>query len=319
VVAVYSAHPTAPLSLHARVPDLDAAGFRALDGMRLPAMRGSIHLLPRETAHLAFRAVPEAPAQAVGRLRYAGVSQALYRRLRGAVLAAAAEPRTVRQLADASGAGRATAQVVGALAREGVLVRVGAEGLRSNALRYVAAEVEEADADEALAWLAGEYLRAFGPARPRDFAWWTGAPAGRARRALESVETEALDDGLLLPVGDRRGFEAARRPRGTVDLLPKWDCYTMGYAPDGRTRLADPDVLSRCYESGGDGRPLVLVDGAAAGAWSLRPGRAVEVDLELFEEPGPRLRRALAARVDAVRALLDPLSRRAGAGGTGSS
>ena len=42
------------------------------------------------------------------------------------------------------------------MSREGVLVRLGADGLRSNELRYLATDVAEADADEALAWLAGE-------------------------------------------------------------------------------------------------------------------------------------------------------------------
>ena len=73
VVAVYSSHPTAPLSLHARVNGFDAAGFRRLDGeravLRLPAMRGSIHLLPRETAHLAFRATSPATTAQARRLR----------------------------------------------------------------------------------------------------------------------------------------------------------------------------------------------------------------------------------------------------------
>ena len=62
--------------------------------------------------------------------------------------------------------------LVSLMCRDGVLRRIGADGLRSNQLRYVAADIPEADPQEALAWLAGEYLRAFGPARPEDFRWW---------------------------------------------------------------------------------------------------------------------------------------------------
>ena len=58
VIAVYSSHPSAPLSLHARTKAMTAAQFHKLDVLRLPAMRQSIHLLPRKTAHLAFHATP---------------------------------------------------------------------------------------------------------------------------------------------------------------------------------------------------------------------------------------------------------------------
>ena len=152
------------------------------------------------------------------------------------------------------------------MTRDGELVRVGAKGLRSNELRYVAAELEEADADEALAWLAGEYLRAFGPIRAKDFMWWAGVTASRAKQALAAHDTEELDGGLLILAEDRKAFEKATKPQG-VDLLPKWDSYTMGYAPDGRDRFAHPDVVKQCYDFRGDGRPVILVDGQAAGTW----------------------------------------------------
>ncbi len=94
IVGVYSSHPCAPLSLHARCAALDAADFRRLDAraLRLPAMRGSILLLPRETAHLAFRAVPESPSGRDSGCRYFGLSEERYAELREAVLAAATEP-----------------------------------------------------------------------------------------------------------------------------------------------------------------------------------------------------------------------------------
>lgn len=305
VIGVYSSHPTAPLSLHARCAALDAGGFRSLDVLRLPAMRGSIHLLPRATAHLPFRAVPEPAAATAARLRGFGLSRERYAELRAAVLeAAASEPLTTGALRDATGAGESMAGVLGTMTREGVLVRVGAESLRSNSLRYVAAELPDADPAGALAWLAGEYLRAFGPARREDFAWWAGVPLGRAGAALSSVDTEELDDGLLLLAGDRGAFERAAPLGGAVDLLPKWDCYTMGYPRDGRGRFAHPDVAERCYDFRGDGLPVVLVGGAAAGTWAIRAGRGLEFDVDLFDGLGPRARGALDARLDAVRALL---------------
>jgi hypothetical protein len=299
VIGVYSSHPSAPLSLNARCPGLDPAAFRGLDALRLPAMRGSIHLLPRATGHLAFRAVPDPPARRAYLLKGYGLDEARYAELRAQVLAAAtAEPRTLRELTDAIGDD--LRGVVGTMTREGSMVRVGADGLRSNALRYVAHDVADADADEALAWLVREYLRAFGPARREDVVWWTGTSAGRVGRALDAVSAVEIDSGYLLLAEDSGAFGDSAAPGG-VDLLPKWDAYTMGYPAGARGRFADPGVAERLYDFRGDGMPVILVDGSAAGTWALGK-RTVEPDW--FEKPGKAVLRAFEARAEAVLALM---------------
>jgi hypothetical protein len=136
VIAVYSAHPSAPLSLHARTKKLTPAQFRKLDALRLPCMRQSLHLLPADTAHLAFRAVPEPAARSARRLKTFGLTDETYAALRDAVLAETSdEPRTSKELREATGAGKALPAVISMMSREGVLVRLGADGLRSNELR----------------------------------------------------------------------------------------------------------------------------------------------------------------------------------------
>ncbi len=321
VVGVYSSHPSAPLSLRARARTFDHGAFRRLDAerraLRLPAMRGSIHLLPRETAHLAFRAVPEPPSGLKQRLKYFGIPEGRYAELREVVLGAANGPRTARdlgrELRETAGYGGSPTPVLAGTAREGALLRIGAEGPRSNALRYVATrtwlggDLPEADPDGALAWLAGEYLRAFGPARPEDFRWWAGVSKGRASAALETVETVEPEAGYLLPAGDRETFEAAEPPGpDAVDVLPKWDCYTMGYAADGRGRFVHPDVRGRVYTPVGDGLGVVLVGGTAAGAWEARfSGKVMEARLDMFERPGARLKKTIKDRFGEIAAFMN--------------
>jgi hypothetical protein len=299
VIAVYSSHPSAPLSLHARAKTMDAKAFHRLDGLRLPAMRMSIHLLPRATAHLAFHATPAPPADRKKRMKHFKFTEERYAELRGQILKAATEPLTLPELREAVGAQPEELKGISAqMTRDAELVRVGAKGLRSNELRYVAVELDDADADEALAWLAGEYLRAFGPIRPKDFVWWAGVTAGRAKQALAAHETEELDGGLLILAKDVKAFEKAKPLECTVDLLPKWDALTMGYAPDGRDRFAHPDVVKQCYDFRGDGRPVVLVDGQAAGTWE-------KLEPDLFDTAGPKVRKAIDERLEAVKAFLE--------------
>jgi Winged helix DNA-binding domain len=298
VIAVYSSHPSAPLSLHARAKKMTAAQFRKLDVLRLPAMRMSIHVLPAKTAHLAFHATPAPPADRKKRMKHFKFTQKRYEELRGQILKAATEPLTLPELRNKVGAEPDEFKGISAqMTRDGELLRVGAEGLRSNELRYVANELDPADADEALAWLAGEYLRAFGPIRLKDFVWWAGVTAGRAKQALAEHETEELDGGILILSKDRKAFEKATKPQG-VDLIPKWDSYTMGYAPDGRDRFAHPDVVKQCYDFRGDGRPVILVDGQAAGTWE-------KGEVDLFDTVPAKTRRAIDERIDAVKAFLD--------------
>jgi hypothetical protein len=298
VVGVYSAHPTAPLSLHARAAKLDAKAFRRLDAVRLPAMRQSIHLLPRKTAHLAFWAARPPAGDRAKRFRHFGLTETRYEELRRKLLKAAKEPLTQDELREAAGAGAKELKGASAqMTRDGELVRVAAGGLRSNELRYVAAEIEDSDADEALAWLASEYLRAFGPARAKDFAWWSGAGAKRAKAALAEHDTTELDDGLLILAKDVRAFEQVEPLRDTVDLLPKWDCFQMGYAPDGRDRFAHPDVIERCYDFRGDGRPVILVGGEAAGTWERD-------EPEFFETATKKVREAVDERLAEVNRFL---------------
>jgi hypothetical protein len=250
-------------------------------------MRGSIHLLPRATAHLPFRALGVPSSVEESRMRYFKLSPERYDELRAKVLELVDEPRSSAELKTLAGAGDEIRYVLGAMGREGLVVRVGAEGLRSNALRWVRPQppIERASADRALAWLADEYLRAYGPARAADFAWWSGADSRRVEAALATVDTVELDASLLLRRADRADFEAAPKPRG-IELLPKWDMLTMGYPRDGRARFASDDVLDRCYDFRGDGNPLILRDGRAVAAWSMKfAGKKMEVSIDWFDGP----------------------------------
>ena len=229
-------------------------------------MRQSIHLLPGKTAHLAFHATPAPPADRKKRMKHFKFTEKRWQ-LREQILEAATEPLTLPELREAVGAEANEFKGISAqMTRDGELLRVGAKSLRSNELRYVVVELEDADPDEALAWLAASTCARSGRSAPRTSSGGRGR-CRRAKQALAAHETEELDGGLLIRPQDVKPFEKAKPPKNAVDLLPKWDSYTMGYAPDGRDRFAHPDVVKQCYDFRGDGRPVILVDGQAAGTW----------------------------------------------------
>lgn len=313
MLAVYSVNPSGPLTLLARVAQLDPGEFRRLDAerraLRLPAMRDSVFLAPAETAPRLFAATRRGPAARESYLRSVGVGAGDYARLREALPPLCGEPRTLGELCEATGmkAG-ALRPVVGALAREGLLLRVpDGDSLRASRLRYRRADppLPRQGGPEALAWLAGEYLRAFGPARVEDFAWWTASDAGAAAALLAEHDTVDAGDGLLARREDEPELDAVRPARGAVALLPKWDCWTMGYAPDGRARFLPQELRQVAYEPSGDGLPVIVVGGRVAGGWSMRfRATTAQVELRPAERPGAKLAAALRERAEEAAAFL---------------
>jgi hypothetical protein len=121
----------------------------------------------------------------------------------------------------------------------------------------------------ALAELARRYLAGHGPADDRDLAKWSGLPLRDARAALRAVASELVerDDGRVDLLGRRR---RSRLPRPR--LLGQFDPLLHGW----RSR----DEIVRSHRGvvtvNGIFRPIALVDGIAAGTWSIQPA-AVEL------------------------------------------
>lgn len=293
VTAVYSTHPTAPLALLARCRTMDRADLGDQDAakttVRLAGMRGTIFLMPREAAPWIIGATAKPIAKEARRLAYAGVDWDGYARLKARILAIAREPVTpddlTAALGDALPTGVKLMSLVRLIALEGEILRLSALGasLRTSQLRYVATEawlggpIEPSTPDAGLAWLADAYLRGYGPARVEDLAWWAGVTRRRAAAALETVATVDLGGGLLLPAADADAF-AATPPLDpdAIAILPKWDAYTMGHAPDGRARFVAEAHRPLAYSQGGggtlpgDGFPLILRGGVAMARWGHR-------------------------------------------------
>lgn len=310
VVAVYSSHPTAPLALQGRSASFDADAFRDLEerraALRIPAMRESIFLTSADTAPLLFAATRLPLQKHAWRLHYAGLNWEEYAEFKQGMIERLQEPVPASALQQGTTGEVRQMTALRVMTYEGLVLRLGTS-LRSDSLRYVATEawlghpLEEADPEESLRWLADAYLRGYGPARVDDFAWWTGVPRRRAAAAIKASRTVDVGGGLLLPADLETEFEGVDPiDPDAVDVLPKWDAYTMGHAPDGRHRLLDPEHLSIAYSDGsrdgatsGDGYPLILRGGRAFGRWSHRfKGKKLMVEVTPFDTPKlpPRIR-----------------------------
>jgi hypothetical protein len=318
VVAVYATHPTAPLALWARSKSFSPAAYRRLDrdgkAVRVPAMRGTVFLVPRASAARIFTACRPPQSRITRALKRHDFSLDDYARFATKILRAAAKPVDKDALEPVVGLkGMQLSTIVNCLRYEGRLLSLAPEALNLGRLSFVATKqwlpdgLDAGDPAAALEWLAGEYWHAYGPARVEDFAWWAGVTKKQAKQAVEPHDTIDVGHGLLLHTKDEQAFASTKPLKNTIDLLPKWDAYTMGHAPDGRRRFVHPDNQAAVYTPigpglPGDGNPVVLIDREAKATWTftVRNGPAVHP----FDTLGPKVRRRIDEKLEAIAGLL---------------
>jgi DNA glycosylase AlkZ-like len=325
IIGVYSAHPTAALSLFARTNNFDEKAFYGIDenkiAYRVPAMRQSVYWLPKDDAAMIMAATLDAADSPAWEKRYSHSGRKIppenYADWANSILKNTSTPFTVKELK-----GKTTVPddklkfVLNRMAFERKMLRVGANSLRSNIISYVSTEAwnnvpfENIDAEKAQIWLAKKYLHTFGPVRIKDFQWWAGITLTKAKEAFSAFETIDLGDDLLLLKEDQKAFESFKIPKEDfLDILPQWDSYIMGYAPDGRERFVSEDMQHHIYgklgATGGNGLGTILVNGKAYGSWNSRfKGSKMEVSLNLFEKTGSKLKKDITQAFQKIALLL---------------
>lgn len=201
-------------------------------------------------------------------------------------------------------------QAVGTAARRGALCFGHNRGRRvtyTSPHRWLPG-LEPAEGRAAAAELLRRYLRAYGPATPRRFAQWLGAPPRWARELFEELgdELEPVElhgSRAWLVAGDAAPPDEA--PRG-LRLLPYFDAYTVGCHP--RELLFPGRAAERALNPTGQAGnfPVLLLDGVAAGVWhQRRSGRRLAVTVEPLEPLRGARRRELDQQVERIGEFLD--------------
>ncbi|HUR83443.1 MAG TPA: winged helix DNA-binding domain-containing protein [Thermoanaerobaculia bacterium] len=149
------------------------------------------------------------------------------------------------------------------------------------------------DRDRALAELAHRYLVAHGPASDRDLARWAQLPLRDARAALQGIAGRLVQraDGLV----DLRGKQ--RWPLPAPRLLGPFDPILLGWS----SREFVLDGAERVVTANGMFKAIALIDGRAAGSWTMPGGR---VQLQLWSEQPRATMTKLARDASAVEAFL---------------
>lgn len=176
------------------------------------------------------------------------------------------------------------------------------------AARHWITRGERPSEDDALEVLVRRYLAAFGPATPMDIARFAGQVPPRVRPAVERIastlRTFSDEDGRLL-----YDLPRAPRPRGDVGapvrFLPRYDELLISY--QHRDRVIAPAHRRAVYSKNAIVEAVILVDGFAAGTWSLdRAKTKAVIEVAPFGRLAPRDRGAVEAEAERLLSFLAP-------------
>lgn len=165
---------------------------------------------------------------------------------------------------------------------------------------------EKIDPNVAIGEVARRYLRAFGPARKNDFVFWWGHWPGVANAAWSAIAPELTTVSVEGFVAQILTSDLERLPAaspGSVQLLPAFDPYLMGYT--SRDHLFDARHRSKVSRTAGWISPVIVVDGAVAGTWSyVVSGKTMKVSVQPFRRLTAEVRAKVKQRVESVAASL---------------
>ncbi|MFC2086852.1 DNA glycosylase AlkZ-like family protein [Bacteroidota bacterium] len=325
IIGVYSSHPTAPLSLYARIKKFNAEEFYKLErnrlAFRIPAMRLSVYLLSRNNASQIYSAIIPPRDNPVWEKRYSQKGRIIpvqhYKIWKEKILECTANPLTSKEIRKITGIpGDKIKLVLNRMAFEGFLLRVGDTNMRSNLVSYVSARkwandiFERIDENKSLTWLAEEYIRAFGPVRVKDFQWWAGITGEKANRTFSEIDVIELERHYFILKKDLSTFNTFNSVITGIDLLPQWDCYTMAYAPDGRARLVNELMQEKLYgklgATGGNALGAILINGLVQGIWTSKfNGKQMVVNISSFKKPGEKIEDKIKLKLEEIGNLLN--------------
>ncbi len=144
------------------------------------------------------------------------------------------------------------------------------------------------DPESAQRFLLRAYLRAYGPATARDFAFWSGISMKEVAAVWKSIEDEFSE----VELEDRKAYilredEAALRKSSlknpNLRLLANFDVFLLAHAE--KSHMVHDRHYKLIYRNQGWISPVILLDGKVIGTWSHKvTGKKRAIALHPFEK-----------------------------------
>ena len=129
------------------------------------------------------------------------------------------------------------------------------------------------DPESAQRFLLRAYLRAYGPATARDFAFWSGISMKEVAAAWKSIEDEfAKWNWKTARLTSCAKIEATLRKSSlknpNLRLLANFDVFLLAHAE--KSHMVHDRHYKKIYRNQGWISPVILLDGKVIGTWSQK-------------------------------------------------
>jgi hypothetical protein len=154
------------------------------------------------------------------------------------------------------------------------------------------------------------YLRAYGPATPRDFGfWWDGGGTTFGQRMFAALgdEVETVDVAGWRATALRATLDtmANGTTEPSVRLLPMFDVYVLAQSRNIEPVLA-PEHKGAVFRPAAWVSAVVLVDGKIAGVWEYATRKEqTRVQIRMFTPPAAPVRSAIEAEAERLAGFLE--------------
>ncbi len=141
---------------------------------------------------------------------------------------------------------------------------------------------------EAIHSLILKYIKSYGPVTEQDITWWAGLTKTKARRAIESIQSQVeevnlYDDIYYVGKSDIETLKRLSLPKDPViNLLANLDPYLMGYK--NRKRFINDDIYDFVFDRSGNATTTILLNGVVIGLWDFQAKPEPTVKILLFEK-----------------------------------
>jgi hypothetical protein len=168
----------------------------------------------------------------------------------------------------------------------------------------------EWEPQEAQREITRRYLRAYGPATPRDFGfWWDGGGTAFGKKMFESLgeEVETVDVEGWKATALRSTLEALAQGKGgpSVRLLPMFDVYVLTQSRNLEPVLAK-EHKGQVFRPAAWVSATVLVDGKMEGVWEYETRKEQTlVKIRMFTLTAEQVRRRIEAEAQRLASFLE--------------
>lgn len=127
--------------------------------------------------------------------------------------------------------------------------------------------------EKAKVLLIEKFLESFGPATPKDIAWWSGFSKTESKKILEKIKTIDIGDGLLLLEREAEDFEISKVDDESLLLMSGVDQYVITYKYSICPRLVSERYLTNIYNEYGALHDPIIRNGKIIGRWHVKEGK----------------------------------------------